>query len=134
MRYFLFVCLIFCLCCSSVVASTSFKGFLLNENSVVVYPIDDLFEGVCLSEVGKQKMENLKDKFDDKTIFVECYTNEVGDYKSSWELALIYSYNLTLYLIKNCEIKAENITYIGYGFSSRYENLSNVIVFYVYDK
>ena len=94
MRYFLFLCLIFCLCSSSVEASTPFKGFLLNENSIVVYSIEDLFDGVCLSEFGKQ----------------------------------------TLYLIKNCDIKAENITYIGYGFSSRYKNSSNVIVFYVYDK
>lgn len=134
MRYFLFLCLIFSLCSPSVEAGTSFKGFLLNENSIVVYSIEDLFDGVCLSEFGKQKIKDIKDKFDNKTIFIECYTNDVGDYKSSWELSLIYSYNLTLYLIKNCEIKAENITYIGYGFSSRYKNLSNVIVFNVYDK
>ena len=97
---------------------------------------DNTSDRICW-EMSNQQIFFTKDKeciVSNIQKFIECYTNDVGDYKSSWELALIYSYNLTLYLIKNCDIKAENITYIGYGFSSRYKNSSNVIVFYVYDK
>ncbi|MCM1264840.1 MAG: hypothetical protein NC200_01455 [Candidatus Gastranaerophilales bacterium] len=95
---------------------------------VTSIPIDNLFVGECLSCNGKQILLELKDKFGENNIFIECSTNRKYCYNASWELADIYAYNVVIFLIKS-GMNPQKITYIGYGSMSVADKEPNRIVF-----
>lgn len=80
----------------------------------VILPINEVFEGKCISENGSRKLDKIIDKFDNNTILIEVYCNTKLDYDYTWELANIYAYKVTKCLIDK-GYNQNKIRYIGYG-------------------
>lgn len=133
MRYFFVSILVFIIVFCVPVEAFS-QQFSSPNHSVLMYSIDELFDSECLSNVGKIKLKSLEKEFKNKLIFVECYTNNELNHISSWELSLIYSYNIVMCLMNYCGVDVKNISYIGYGFSLKSPNYVNSVVLYLYEK
>lgn len=133
MRYFFVSILVFIIVFCVPVEAFS-QQFPSPNYSVLMYSIDELFDSECLSNVGKIKLKSLDKELKNKLIFVECYTNNELNHISSWELSLIYSYNIVMCLMNYCGVDVKNISYIGYGFSLKSQNYVNSVVLYLYEK
>lgn len=115
-------------------ANSEYERFFSTDRTVIKVPIDDLFDEECLSCNGRQILQGLKDEINSKNIILECSVNRKSKYDSDWELANIYAYKTALYLIQCCGIKPSDITYIGYGSMSKFDNNPNRIEITILDK
>ena len=82
--------------------------------SSMILPINEVFDGKCISENGCNKLDEIIDKFDSNTILIEVYCTTKLDYDYTWELANIYAYKISKCLIEK-GYKPNKIRYIGFG-------------------
>lgn len=80
----------------------------------VILPINDIFDGKCISNKGCQKLDEIINKFENNTILIEVFCQNKMDYDFTWELANIYAYKITKCLIEK-GYDQNKIRYIGYG-------------------
>lgn len=80
----------------------------------VILPIQDVFEGKCISYNGCQKLDEIIDKFSNNTILIEVFCTTKLNYDYNWELANIYAYKISKCLIDK-GYDQNKIRYIGYG-------------------
>lgn len=115
MKYILFLVLAFNLFTASAQAKyqvTTTKD-IIGTTSVLI-PIEDIFEGKCISRNGCMILDEIVLKIKDKSILIEVFCSNSLHYDYSWETGNMYAYKISKCLIDK-GINPHKIRHIGYG-------------------
>ena len=115
MKYLLVFLLVLNLCSANAQAKyhvTTTKD-TMGSTSVII-PVEDVFEGKCISHNGHIILDEIVLKIEDKSLLIEVFCSNLLHYDYSWETGNMYAYKISKYLIDK-GINPHKIRYIGYG-------------------
>lgn len=86
---------------------------VLGTTSVII-PIEDVFEGKCISQNGCLILDEIITKIENKSILIEVFCSNNLHYNYSWEVGNMYGYKISKCLIHK-GLNPLKIRYVGYG-------------------